>query len=586
MARGQREGERLKELKHESKWTYDKASTFQHHLLQCGGTAATSGGSAESCAAEALRQVASDSSSLAEEAGGRLLAPLAASLKSIAAFRELELPSALTRSASSVASASSSSSKVLDSLQRYHDAERAFARANQHWMASGQRDGLDDASESLHAAKARLSTAALDCDSCRRSAFLASSVSAVRELMQFYERSLHELQQHLQTLERFEQLASDIDKQGRERLEQHADALSSHENLALCLRGNERTIASNDDDDDVQGDENTLTRSDLMVKDGRQWRWRHVRLTREGELSAAPPCTSSLQEHGPIDSLLSTLRSNSQSDERSVLTRPDELIMCAVHCDDADACERPNVFSLQSPHEWKVHLQASASSQRKKWIEALQWVISTLLARDTAGENLLQQLASIPGNDACFDCASANPQWAVISLGIMVCADCAGRVHRKLNNKVRSPLLDHGIWHESSVLALMHTTGNMWAKNVYGPPVRDKDEDAREELIMQKYALNTTAVPPFEQLRKAAEDGDAQQVLEAIALGAHPDDVPQPADLVQSAAASQSGATSAAIILNMRSALNSAAEEDLRRKCGLDAQLEPVEAEEYETRQG
>jgi hypothetical protein len=116
--------------------------------------------------------------------------------------------------------------------------------------------------------------------------------------------------------------------------------------------------------------------------------------------------------------------------------------------------------------------------------------------------------------------------------------------------------------------------------------VRDKDEDAREELIMQKYALNTTAVPPFEQLRKAAEDGDAQQVLEAIALGAHPDDVPQPADLVQSAAASQSGATSAAIILNMRSALNDAAEEDLRRKCGLDAQLEPVEAEEYETRQG
>lgn len=47
------------------------------------------------------------------------------------------------------------------------------------------------------------------------------------------------------------------------------------------------------------------------------------------------------------------------------------------------------------------------------------------------------------GNDACADCGAADPDWASLNLGILLCIECSG-VHRNMSvqiSKVGSTLL-------------------------------------------------------------------------------------------------------------------------------------------------
>ena len=53
-------------------------------------------------------------------------------------------------------------------------------------------------------------------------------------------------------------------------------------------------------------------------------------------------------------------------------------------------------------------------------------------------------LHGIPGNSACVDCDSPDPDWASINMGVLMCLECSG-VHRALGthlSKVRSLTLD------------------------------------------------------------------------------------------------------------------------------------------------
>uniref|UniRef100_A0A3Q2FP53 Arf-GAP with coiled-coil, ANK repeat and PH domain-containing protein n=1 Tax=Cyprinodon variegatus TaxID=28743 RepID=A0A3Q2FP53_CYPVA len=44
-------------------------------------------------------------------------------------------------------------------------------------------------------------------------------------------------------------------------------------------------------------------------------------------------------------------------------------------------------------------------------------------------ETILQRIQSLPGNEQCCDCSQADPRWASINLGILLCIECSG-IHR------------------------------------------------------------------------------------------------------------------------------------------------------------
>jgi Arf-GAP/coiled-coil/ANK repeat/PH domain-containing protein len=50
-------------------------------------------------------------------------------------------------------------------------------------------------------------------------------------------------------------------------------------------------------------------------------------------------------------------------------------------------------------------------------------------------EKPLDILQRVPGNDFCADCGAAEPDWASLNLGILLCIECSG-VHRNLGVQI------------------------------------------------------------------------------------------------------------------------------------------------------
>jgi hypothetical protein len=48
-----------------------------------------------------------------------------------------------------------------------------------------------------------------------------------------------------------------------------------------------------------------------------------------------------------------------------------------------------------------------------------------------------EQIVALAGNDECADCPASGPEWASVSLGTLICLDCAG-IHRGLGVQVRN----------------------------------------------------------------------------------------------------------------------------------------------------
>lgn len=136
------------------------------------------------------------------------------------------------------------------------------------------------------------------------------------------------------------------------------------------------------------------------------------------------------------------------------------------------------------------HFEADTRDSRDAWVIALEKAISNGLGQRLAEaevkgsangpssrascppvnhqdpETIVRQLRTVAGNGVCADCGAAEPKWASLNLGVLICIQCSG-VHRRLGShisRVRSLELDD--WPEPQ-LAVMRCIGNTLANSVW-----------------------------------------------------------------------------------------------------------------------
>uniref|UniRef100_A0A4W5NTT1 Arf-GAP with coiled-coil, ANK repeat and PH domain-containing protein n=1 Tax=Hucho hucho TaxID=62062 RepID=A0A4W5NTT1_9TELE len=131
----------------------------------------------------------------------------------------------------------------------------------------------------------------------------------------------------------------------------------------------------------------------------------------------------------------------------------EDLRLCSVKpCEDI---ERRFCFEVVSPTK-SCMLQAESEKLRLAWIQAVQASIASAYRespdyhyverldrtaspsvssidsasepreRSMRGESILHRIQCLPGNEYCCDCGQADPRWASINLGILLCIECSG----------------------------------------------------------------------------------------------------------------------------------------------------------------
>lgn len=161
----------------------------------------------------------------------------------------------------------------------------------------------------------------------------------------------------------------------------------------------------------------------------------------------------------------------------------------------------------------KAVFEHSSASNRIHLARPLSFTAtSSCMFKDGAGEDVcdqeevLQRLTALPGNDCCADCGAPNPEWASLSLVVLVCIECSG-VHRELGthiSRVRSAALD--TWTREH-LAVMVAFGNTLANSVwegaapsqakqYKKPEPGSPREVRSTWIQNKY-VHRLFLPPL-----------------------------------------------------------------------------------------
>uniref|UniRef100_H3CE99 Arf-GAP with coiled-coil, ANK repeat and PH domain-containing protein n=1 Tax=Tetraodon nigroviridis TaxID=99883 RepID=H3CE99_TETNG len=199
----------------------------------------------------------------------------------------------------------------------------------------------------------------------------------------------------------------------------------------------------------------------------------------------------------------------------------EDLRLCSVK--PFEDIERRFCFEVLSPSK-SCMLQAESEKQRQAWIQAVQASIASAYRespdtseekrldraaspstssidsaseareRGARGDAILQRIQALPGNQQCCDCGQADPRWASINLGVLLCIECSG-IHRSLGvhcSKVRSTL---DSW-EPELLKLMCELGNAVVNRIYEcssqdggsrKPLPSSSRQEKEAWIRAKY---------------------------------------------------------------------------------------------------
>uniref|UniRef100_A0A4W5N7M3 Arf-GAP with GTPase, ANK repeat and PH domain-containing protein 3 n=1 Tax=Hucho hucho TaxID=62062 RepID=A0A4W5N7M3_9TELE len=189
------------------------------------------------------------------------------------------------------------------------------------------------------------------------------------------------------------------------------------------------------------------------------------------------------------------------------------------------------------------HFEASTFEERELWVTAIESQIFASLQSCESMKNKsrlgsqsdaasIQSIRNVRGNSICVDCDAANPDWASLNLGALICIECSG-IHRNLGthlSRVRS--LDLDDWPVGLSMVMM-AIGNAMANSVWEGALEgytkvgaDSTRSERERWIRAKYeqklflvGLPQSDVPLGQQLLRAVVEDDLRLVVLLLAHG-------------------------------------------------------------------
>uniref|UniRef100_H3CSV3 Arf-GAP with GTPase, ANK repeat and PH domain-containing protein 3 n=1 Tax=Tetraodon nigroviridis TaxID=99883 RepID=H3CSV3_TETNG len=219
------------------------------------------------------------------------------------------------------------------------------------------------------------------------------------------------------------------------------------------------------------------------------------------------------------------------------ITKPDGL--SAGNEEQEDSFE----FVIVSLTGQTWNFEASTYEEREFWVQAIESQIFASLQSCESIKNksrlgsqsdamAIQSIRNVRGNSFCVDCDAANPDWASLNLGALMCIECSG-IHRNLGthlSRVRS--LDLDDW-PVELSMVMTAIGNAMANSVwegalenYNKPGNDSTREEKERWIRAKYdqklflvGLPQSDVPLGQQLLRAVVEDDLRLVVLLLAHG-------------------------------------------------------------------
>jgi len=102
----------------------------------------------------------------------------------------------------------------------------------------------------------------------------------------------------------------------------------------------------------------------------------------------------------------------------------------------------------------------------------------------------LIMLQTLPGNDVCIDCGEANPEWASVSYGTLLCLNCSGN-HRRLGVQVsfiRSLSMDS--WTHSQTLSMLEGGNEQLTKFFDRHLLPRRSRTTQNEDSIRRYKTN------------------------------------------------------------------------------------------------